>query len=125
MAPPSKTLEDVLHAMRDAVEFFDVPVQSVGQRGVLGATPLIVAAGWGDPDAVRILLDAGAEIDATGEDDDTALHRAIAVGAFEVARILIERGASTETEDVDGYTQRALGRVAEDKRIRALFELGS
>lgn len=119
---PYDSLESVLDAVRTVVEFSELPITSIEQKGFFGNTPLIVAAGWGNSDAVRILLDAGANINATGEDRDTALHRAVAVEALDVVQMLIDRGASVEMADAFGDTPRDFAEEAKDLRIRELLQ---
>ena len=46
---------------------------------------------WG---AVRMLLEQGAEVDATLVDGSTALHWAVQFDEIETARLLIDAGAS-------------------------------
>ena len=53
---------------------------------------------------VRVLLEAGANKDATDEDSDTVLHLACDECHLEVARLLIEAGANKEATCVDGLT---------------------
>lgn len=118
---PYGNLDSVLNDMRVTVDFSNVPIKSIEQKGIFGNTPLIVAAGWGNADAVRLLLDAGANINAMGEDHDTALHRAVAVEALDVVQILIDRGASIEMADADGYTPQDFAEDARDLRIRELL----
>jgi ankyrin repeat protein len=118
---PYDNLDSVLNDMRITADFFNVPINSIEQKSIFGNTPLIVAAAWGNADAVRLLLDAGANINATGEDHDTALHRAVAVEALDVVQILIDRGASVEMADADGYTPRDFAEDARDLRIRELL----
>jgi ankyrin repeat protein len=118
---PYDSLESVLDAVRTVIEFSDLPITSIEQKGFFGNTPLIVAAGWGNSDAVRILLDAGADINATGEDRDTALHCAVAVEALDVVQMLIDRGASVEIADAFGDTPRDFAEEAKDLRIRELL----
>jgi ankyrin repeat protein len=85
-----------------------------------GTTPLMAAAGLGrstfDPnlkrgsrspmseEAVKILLDAGADIKAVNEADFTALHGAAFRGLNEVIQILIDRGADINARDFRGRT---------------------
>ncbi len=85
-----------------------------------GTTPLMVAAGLGrctfTPDtpraprsetaeqAVNVLLDAGAEINATNEADFTALHGAAMRGLNEVIQQLVRRGAAIDARDFRGRT---------------------
>jgi len=85
-----------------------------------GTTPLMVAAGLGratfDPNlkrgrrspsaeqAVQLLLDAGADINAVNEADFTALHGAAFRGLNEVIKILVDRGAMIDARDFRGRT---------------------
>ena len=85
-----------------------------------GTTPLMVAAGLGrstytprEPrggrslgaeKAVRVLLDAGADINAVNEADFTALHGAAFRGLNEVITYLVERGADIDARDFRGRT---------------------
>lgn len=85
-----------------------------------GTTPLMVAAGLGRctkdytlqrgkrspgaEEAVRVLLDAGADINAVNEADFTALHGAAFRGLNEVIQILVDRGAHINARDFRGRT---------------------
>lgn len=93
-----------------------------------GVTPLMAAAGLKsysidtrgryvtEPQAletVRLLLDAGARIDATDGFGQTALHGAAYRGWNDVVRYLVERGADLLVADNDGHTplDAAEGRI--------------
>ena len=54
--------------------------------------------------AVRILLEAGAEIDAVNEADFTALHGAAFRGLNEVVEYLVAQGADIDARDFRGRT---------------------
>lgn len=85
-----------------------------------GSTPLMVAAGLGRAtfqpglqrgrrsvgaeEAVNVLLDAGADINAVNEADFTALHGAAFRGLNEVIQILVDRGANIDARDYRGRT---------------------
>lgn len=58
-------------------------------------TMLIFAVRSGTPDAVRILVAAGAKIDEKDDDDMTALYTAAIYNRREHANVLIELGADT------------------------------
>jgi len=107
-------LEKVLAKIRNAdlIEFTNVELNGPNVRGILGETPLHIVATWGDAEAARILLDAGAEIDVNGEYDHTALHYAIGQGHAEVVRLLIARGA-------DLYRRNAFGDNAIERAERS------
>ncbi|GAA3433320.1 hypothetical protein GCM10018954_029230 [Kutzneria kofuensis] len=71
-----------------------------------GLTPLMSAAGRGDLEAVRELLDSGADIhtmDTRG--GGTALHKAVQGGHIDVVRLLLDRGAFLDaTTPTTGHT---------------------
>jgi hypothetical protein len=85
-----------------------------------GTTPLMVAAGLGRStftpslqrgrrsqtaeEAVKVLLDAGADVNAVNEADFTALHGAAFRGLNEVIEILVTRGANINARDFRGRT---------------------
>jgi ankyrin repeat protein len=85
-----------------------------------GTTPLMVAAGLGRAtfqpglqrgrrspgaeEAVNVLLDAGADINAVNEADFAAIHGAAFRGLNEVIQILVERGANINARDYRGRT---------------------
>src|SRR4051794_22699602 len=57
-----------------------------------GNTPLLLAAAFGSPQAVKVILDSGADVTAKNELDATALI--LAAGNVEKARMLVEKGAN-------------------------------
>ncbi|HEX5865037.1 MAG TPA: ankyrin repeat domain-containing protein [Casimicrobiaceae bacterium] len=66
----------------------------VNARTSIGSTPLLIAAGHGNADIVRLLLEAGADplvVDRRG--GVSPLHKACQGGSVEVARMLVEAGA--------------------------------
>ena len=73
-----------------------------------GDTCLHVAAFRGDEEAVTLLLDAGLDIDATGDMGCTPLHYAFMGKHFAVAALLIERGASEDVVNGFGKTPREM-----------------
>jgi ankyrin repeat protein len=85
-----------------------------------GTTPLMMAAGLGvrshqpltargvpsppAEEAVRVLVEAGAEVNATNHGDFTALHGATFRGLNEVIQYLVEQGADINARDYRGRT---------------------
>jgi len=53
-------------------------------------TALTCAAVWGQPTVARILLEAGADVNAQNEDGGTALHGAVFFGHVDVVRVLMD-----------------------------------
>ena len=69
-----------------------------------GMTPLMYAARDGRMETVRMLLDAGADINARDANEITPLIAAITNNHPDVARYLIERGADIKAADWYGRT---------------------
>jgi hypothetical protein len=100
-----------------------------------GSAPLMVAAGLGRAtfqpglqrgrrsvgaeEAVNVLLDAGADINAVNEADFTALHGAAFRGLNEVIQILVKRGAHIDARD---YRGRTAYRLAEGSKQSFQFQ---
>ncbi len=74
------------------------------REGWSGRTLLHWAARMGHTEVTKILLKAGAELNAKDEDGDTPLHGAALDGHTEVARILVKAGAKVNAKDKDGLT---------------------
>ena len=74
----------------------------INGKNSFGWTPLHMTARYGRVNLCKILLDAGAAIDATDANGWTPLMEAIMQGHTEVAKLLLERGA-------DPHIQSAMG----------------
>jgi ankyrin repeat protein len=66
----------------------------------MGMSPLMQAAAHGDPQMVSLMLSAGADVNATSDGAGrTALMIVCFKGDTDIARQLIERGASWDIRD--------------------------
>ncbi len=61
-------------------------------------TPLMEAAGHGNIEAVRLLLDNGADLVAQDQNFCDAFRRAAKSGHFDICQLLVERGAEVDAE---------------------------
>jgi uncharacterized protein len=79
---------------------------AVAVRSPDGFTPLHLAAYFGKADAVRVLLDAGADPDATGTGwmIGTALHSAVSARHPSVVASLLDAGADPNARQSGGWT---------------------
>ena len=97
----------------------DVSAATPGRRGGGGITPIMAAAGLGSKEedttgrlkteaeaieAIRICLDAGADVNAIDSNGRTALHGAAQKGYDQVVKFLAERGGKLDVKDRRGFT---------------------
>ena len=91
-----------------------------------GNTPLSHAASCGEasaPRTVKVLLDAGAEINAVDNGEHfTALMMAAAEGNLEVVKLLLEEGADKSMVDTDGESAAHFARLNGHTEIVELLE---
>lgn len=106
MSSRFRTAEEVLETVGDVVEFGSIQPVRIDSVGIFGSQPLKIVVTWDDASAVQLLLDAGASIDAQHEEGDTALHHAIQMGHFAIARLLIGRGANQRIRNNEGKLPR-------------------
>ncbi|UVI32825.1 ankyrin repeat domain-containing protein [Paenibacillus spongiae] len=99
-----------------------------------GLTPLGYAAHHGNKDAVQILLDHGADVNAVSHSkiafipSNTALHAAIAgERSMDVVRLLLAHQANTHIFDSNGHTSLHTAAFHDDnlEMIRLLIEHGA
>jgi ankyrin repeat protein len=102
-----RNAEEVLDAVADASYFSpDVVRPDLNTPNIFGDRPLQVVITWGDINAVKLLLDAGAPLNAKNENGNTALHHALQMGQFAIARCLITAGADQSIRNDEGKLPR-------------------
>jgi ankyrin repeat protein len=88
-----------------------------------GGTPLHLAAFAGNLDVARVLLDAGAEVNARAENEfkNTPLQVTTLTGQVEVARLLLSRGADPKAKQEGGFTALHEAAISGNKKLLALL----
>lgn len=86
-------------------------VQRMVERGACveaaaedGTTALMIAAGEGHLEVVRVLLNHNARVNAANEAGDTPLHCAVLQNQSEIAAFLLEKGAAVDSRNKTGVT---------------------
>lgn len=69
-----------------------------------GSSALHYACTWGDLRAVRLLVEAGADVNKLGDMDETPLHSAVGSRFLDIVEFLLARGATQDQKDAFGYT---------------------
>ena len=117
-----ETLEQFLHRAADVLFPGGEPERlSVNSRASDGDTPLHIAALWGDRHAARLLLDAGADVNAKGDMSCSPLYYAVMCRHLKVAELLLSRGANADADNELGFTSRRLAKHNDDTAMIALL----
>lgn len=69
-----------------------------------GSSPLISASVFGKPEAAKILIDAGADINFQNNDGSTALHTAAFFCHPDIVKMLLDKGANKTIKNKYGAT---------------------
>lgn len=85
-----RSIESIFREIEGVPDFATHNITSVHYRDGCGDTPLHIVSYWGDCEAISMLLDAGADINAIGETGFTSLELAISLGNIEVANLFDE-----------------------------------
>ena len=93
----SQGLREVLQSIADVMFPSDpgavVQIDSIGYDG---DTPLHVMAWQNNLEAVQVLIDAGADVNALGEMNETPLHIAVHLQNLRMVQALLDAGARTD-----------------------------
>jgi orotate phosphoribosyltransferase len=116
------TLTEFLQHLGAQPEWHGNGPVTAGSRARNGDTPLHAAIWADDNEAARALIDAGADVNAAGEDSYTPLHAAIAQRNARLARRLTDRGGSWEAVNAFNCSVREAARRSDDTAIHAMFE---
>jgi ankyrin repeat protein len=89
-----------------------------------GITPLMMAARTGNPDMIRLLIDAGAELEAgTSSGGYTALMYAASYGTPANVAAFLDAGADVTATTDEGYTALDMAKHRRDQAASLIVEL--
>ena len=125
--PNSDLMKAVIHKDLDRAKAAIAAGASVNAQ-IITTTILIIAANQSSIDIVRLLLDKGANVNATTEDTgNTALIYAASNGHRDIVRLLLKMGANIDHANKAGFTAlnsvRRLGRTEIAKILQETPEI--
>jgi len=115
------TLAEVLTDVAASPGFKGVSDITIDSRGVGGESPLHWMAVLGDPKAIQLLVDAGADINAVNDEGNSPLHVAVKWRQADAASLLITRGANPQIRNRKGNTPAEVARSDAYEPTIALF----
>jgi uncharacterized protein len=118
-----RSLDEILQSTSDVLfpDEMGERVVAVDSRDVCGDTPLHVMTWRSDRHAVKLLIEAGADIDAIGDMSETPLHIATRKGDAEIVEMLLAAGAATDIRSEFNETAKEASEKAGDE-MRRLFK---
>ncbi len=98
--PATSSLEQAVSRGRaETIKNLIAKGMDINARNIRGQTPLHLATEKGNGDAVQLLLDSGAEVDAVAIDSGcTALHYAARLGHVDLCELLVRHGADPDVQ---------------------------
>ena len=109
-------------------ELLDADPELVRARSADDGTALHFAAFFRQPEATRLLVERGADLEAVASTfgDVTPLHSACASGERESARILLEAGADPNVRQQGGFTPlHAAAQSGDEELAQLLLDRGA
>jgi ankyrin repeat protein len=98
----SYELNDVLKRCSDTASWFGVELHGVNSVNFMDDTPLHTVCTWGELESAKILIDAGADVNAKGDNGAPPLFNAVIGGNPKVIELLIKSGAKASLRNDDG-----------------------
>jgi ankyrin repeat protein len=115
-------LKKLLSKIGELPAFESLPHLSATSKTSVGETPLHVAASWGDLDAIKLLVDAGADLSARGDLGYTPLHEAAEQGHANAVALLIKLGARINMTQDQGLTASDLAKLMGNESVKPVFD---
>ncbi|XP_053374669.1 ankyrin repeat domain-containing protein 12-like isoform X3 [Mercenaria mercenaria] len=118
---PSTTDESRFNLENTKIYFTRHGIRIIDRGDNTKTTLLHAAAGFGDIESVRYLLEQNVDVNITDERGLTPLHNGVHHNHYAIAELLVEQGASVNREDVWGFTPLHLAAEVKDWNIYQLL----
>ena len=117
------TLNDVYRKCEKTGGWYGEEIVSVHQRNYMSDTVLHTVCSWGDPEAVKLVLAAGADVNAKGDQGATPLFNAVMGESAEVVKLLLSAGGDPSLKnDYERLVADYAKNVSASKEIKKLLD---
>ncbi|MDN7861600.1 ankyrin repeat domain-containing protein [Burkholderia cepacia] len=120
----SEQLTSILKKYETHPDFLGLDLTDPNQKGAVDDTVLHLATRTGALDDVKVLVDAGANVNSIGDLGNTPLHHAAMMGQLESARLLLKCGATTQAKNEFGQTPLDVAKLSGSEEMIRLLGAG-
>ena len=119
-----ESLEEILQSVSETLfpQELGKATVTIDSADVEGDTPLHVLAGRGNDYGIRLLIEAGADVNAVGDMGETPLHIAVRKGSTKAVGALLEAGADPNVVSEFDQSPKQMAEAA-GREIARLFTL--
>jgi ankyrin repeat protein len=117
-------LKSVFDKYRTHPEFLGLELTDPNQRGAVDDTVLHLAARTGAIEDMKVLIDAGADVNIAGDLGNTPLHQAAMMDQFESVKFLLKCGAKKQLKNEFDQTPLDVAELNENAEIIRLLKTG-
>lgn len=103
-------------------EFLGLELTDPNQRGAVGDTVLHLAARTGAIEDMKVLIDAGADVNVAGDLGNTPLHQAAMMDQFDSVEFLLKCSARKHSKNEFGQTPLEVAELNENAKIIRLLK---
>ncbi|HDR9483270.1 ankyrin [Burkholderia aenigmatica] len=103
-------------------EFLGLALIDPNQRGAVGDTVLHLTARTGAIEDMKVLIDAGADVNIAGDLGNTPLHQAAMIDQFASVEFLLKCGAKTHLKNEFDQTPLDVAELNENAKIIRLLK---
>ncbi|MDN6858087.1 ankyrin repeat domain-containing protein [Pseudomonas sp. CAN2814] len=118
-----RTLKEIFTEIESVPDYFGHQISSVDYQNGWGDTPLHIVSCWGDCEAIKMLVEAGADINKPGETGFTPLHCAVEQDHPQAVALLLALGAKA-LPDANGLLPSDLARLLNHDDVLKLLNAG-
>lgn len=115
-------LKSVFEKYKTHPEFLGLELTDPNQRGAVDDTVLHLAARKGAIEDMKVLIDAGADVNIAGDLGNTPLHQAAMMKQLESVKFLLMRGAKKQLNNEFDQTPLDVAKITENAEIIRLLE---
>lgn len=101
-----KTIEEIYKRCAQTGAWYGIEITNLAQRNFMEDTVLHTVCSWGDLESVRVLVAAGADVNAKGDQGATPLFNAVMGESPEVVSFLL--GSNADPNIANDYERTVL-----------------